>query len=182
MHLYSSLLRKCQHQTKQLWRGFSHRTEGGPWPQKGVLTYFLASQPLLMPGGPSPPTKQKVCPLLQKGKLPDTHFSCSFAAWLWGESQAHQWCTAPQASSRCWGWRSLHSGTVVTGLVSKTSCSSKSLCSPQPPGLSICCANCRGQGLGGESGGLWTSSRAAFRVLFLLNCLAESELPGVCLV
>ena len=101
MHLYSSLLRKCQHQTKQLWRGFSHRTEGGPWPQKGVLTYFLASQPLLMPGGPSPPTKQKVCPLLQKGKLPDTHFSCSFAAWLWGEPQAHQRCTAPQASSRC---------------------------------------------------------------------------------
>lgn len=66
MHLYSSLLRKCQHHTKQLWRGFSHRTEGGLWPQKGVLPYFLASQPLLMPGGPLPQRSRKFAPFYRK--------------------------------------------------------------------------------------------------------------------
>lgn len=148
MHLYSSLLRKCQHQTKQLWGSFSHWTEEGLWPQCGSLPYFLASQPLSMPGGHSPPPKKKVCLLLQKGKLPDAHFSCSFAAWLWGEPQAHQRCTAPQASSSCWGRRSLHSGDSGDWAtpVSKTSCSSKSL--RQPPASRPVCLLCNPQGPG----------------------------------
>ena len=75
-------------------------------------------------------------------------------------------------------------GTVVIGPLQflRPAVLPRASSSPQPPGLSVCCATRRGQGLGGDSGGLRTSSRAEFQMLFLVNCLAESELPGVFLI
>lgn len=188
LHLCSSLLRKYQRQTKQLWRGFSHRAVGCLWPQWGSLPYFLAAQPLnplLMLVGPSPPTRQKVCLLLQKCKLPDIHFSHSFAAWLWHEPQAHQWRTASQASSGRLGVGEASIPVTVEAWpfwFPRPAVLPRASSSPQHPGLSVYCVNRRGWDLRGDSRGLRTSSAAEFQTLFLVDCFAESELPGVLLI